>query len=206
MRFSREKSQVLRRRAQIGVTVTAGARAVVMGGTANASTRCARPAMAANLARRSTRRPAHPAFSLRNATDLAGFAGDLAYRVTTSRVVATDSVPAGGPVRRGRRAPCRTTPASVPSGIRSRSNRAEPSRSKVRRAAMSERNSWARTVHDLGLAIWMGGSLMGAVGLNAAAKQAAEPTDRIRVANAGCARWTPVNALGIVAYAPVGRG
>jgi uncharacterized membrane protein len=66
---------------------------------------------------------------------------------------------------------------------------------------MSERNTWARTVHDLGLAIWMGGSLMGAVGLNAAAKQATEPTDRIRVANAGWARWTPVNAIGIAAYA-----
>jgi hypothetical protein len=45
---------------------------------------------------------------------------------------------------------------------------------------------------------------MGAVGLNAAAKQAAEPTDRIRVANAGWARWTPVNTIGIAAYAAGG--
>lgn len=65
---------------------------------------------------------------------------------------------------------------------------------------MAERNTWARTLHDLGLATWMGGSLMGAVALNAAAKQASEPTERIRVANAGWARWTPINAAGIAAY------
>lgn len=45
---------------------------------------------------------------------------------------------------------------------------------------------------------------MGAVGRNAAAKQATDPTERIAVANAGRARWTPVNALGIGAYAVSG--
>lgn len=65
---------------------------------------------------------------------------------------------------------------------------------------MKDRNTWARTLHDLGLATWFGGSLMGAVGLNAAAKQASEETDRLAIANAGWARWTPVNAAGIGAY------
>jgi hypothetical protein len=40
----------------------------------------------------------------------------------------------------------------------------------------------------------------GAVGLNAAAAGAEEPTHRIRVASAGWARWTPVNLVGIGAY------
>jgi hypothetical protein len=65
---------------------------------------------------------------------------------------------------------------------------------------MADRNGLARTLHDLGLAAWFGGSLMGAVGLNAAAAGAEEPTHRIRVASAGWARWTPVNLVGIGAY------
>jgi hypothetical protein len=65
---------------------------------------------------------------------------------------------------------------------------------------MADRNSWARVAHDLGLATWFGGSLMGAVGLNPAAKQASSANERIEVANAGWARWTPVNAVGIAAY------
>jgi hypothetical protein len=69
---------------------------------------------------------------------------------------------------------------------------------------MAERNTWARAIHELGLGAWFGGSLMGAVGLNAAAKQASEPTERLQVANAGWARWTPVNAVGIAGY--VGGG
>lgn len=63
-----------------------------------------------------------------------------------------------------------------------------------------KRNTFARVIHDLGLGAWFGGSLMGAVGLNAATKQVTEPTERIQVANAGWTRWTPVNAVGIGAY------
>lgn len=65
---------------------------------------------------------------------------------------------------------------------------------------MTERNTLARAAHQIGLATWFGGSLMGAVGLNAAAKQASEPTERLAVANAGWARWTPVNATGLAAF------
>jgi hypothetical protein len=61
-------------------------------------------------------------------------------------------------------------------------------------------NTVARTLHDLGLAAWFGGSLMGAVGLNGAAAQVEEPTQRLRVANTGWARWTPLNLAGITAH------
>ena len=65
---------------------------------------------------------------------------------------------------------------------------------------MAENNSLARSLHDLGLAAWFGGSLMGAVGVNGAAAQVEEPKQRLRVANAGWNRWTPVNLAGIVAH------
>jgi len=61
-------------------------------------------------------------------------------------------------------------------------------------------NTVSRSLHDLGLATWFGGSLMGAVGLNGAAAQVAEPTQRLRVANSGWNRWTPVNLAGIAAH------
>src|SRR5215217_5233770 len=65
---------------------------------------------------------------------------------------------------------------------------------------MAEDNSVARSLHDLGLAAWFGGSLMGAVGLNGAAAAVDQPEQRLRVANAGWARWTPVNLAGIAAH------
>ena len=58
----------------------------------------------------------------------------------------------------------------------------------------------ARAMNDVGLAAWFGGSLMGAVGLNGAASQATNPAERTKVANAGWARWTPVNLGAIGAF------
>ena len=58
----------------------------------------------------------------------------------------------------------------------------------------------ARTLHDVGLAAWFGGSLMGAAGLNGAAAVVDEPAQRLRVANNGWARWTPLNLAGIAAH------
>lgn len=52
-----------------------------------------------------------------------------------------------------------------------------------------------RSLNDLGLAAWFGGSLMGAVGLNGAAAQAHDPTERVRLATIGWHRWAPVSAL-----------
>jgi hypothetical protein len=65
---------------------------------------------------------------------------------------------------------------------------------------MAADNPASRSLHDLGLAAWFGGSLMGAVGLNGAAAQVEEPKQRLRVANSGWDRWTPVNLVGIAAH------
>src|SRR6266487_4238950 len=59
---------------------------------------------------------------------------------------------------------------------------------------MTDRNTLVRSMHDLGAAAWFGGSLMGAVGLNGASQDAADPADRARLAAAGWARWSPVGA------------
>lgn len=63
-----------------------------------------------------------------------------------------------------------------------------------------------RTLHDLGLAAWFGGSLMGAVGVNGAAAEAKDPTERTRIAGAGWAKWTPVNAAAIGTHLVGGAG
>lgn len=65
---------------------------------------------------------------------------------------------------------------------------------------MAQDNTIARSLHDLGLAGWFGGSLMGAIGLNGASREVDDPTDRARVANAGWQRWTPVNGAAIGAH------
>jgi enoyl-CoA hydratase/carnithine racemase len=65
---------------------------------------------------------------------------------------------------------------------------------------MTERNTLAHALHDIGLAAWFGGSLMGAIGVNGAAADVDDPRQRARVANAGWGRWTPVNAVAIGAH------
>ncbi len=62
---------------------------------------------------------------------------------------------------------------------------------------MTNRNTFVRSLHDLGLGAWFGGSLMGAIGLNGAAADVDDPTQSARVDNAGWDKWTPVNALAI---------
>ncbi|MEU2117450.1 hypothetical protein ABZ567_17740 [Streptomyces sp. NPDC016459] len=72
---------------------------------------------------------------------------------------------------------------------------------------MSERNTVMRSLHDIGLAAWFGGSLMGAVGLNGGARNAVqEPVLASRVVSAGWAAWTPVNAAAIGAHLVGGAG
>jgi len=63
-----------------------------------------------------------------------------------------------------------------------------------------------RTLHDLGLAAWFGGSLMGAVGLNGAAASVSDPAERARTASVGWGRWAPVNAVAIGAHLIGGAG
>ncbi len=60
------------------------------------------------------------------------------------------------------------------------------------------RNTLSRSLHDLGLSAWFGGTLANAVALNAAAAEAGGSTGA--VANEGWNRWTPVNALAIGAH------
>jgi hypothetical protein len=61
-------------------------------------------------------------------------------------------------------------------------------------------NSLSRSLHDVGLAAWFGGTLANAVGLNPAAAQATTAGDTGAVANVGWDRWTPVNAAAIGAH------
>ncbi|HKJ10835.1 MAG TPA: hypothetical protein VJ976_00445 [Ornithinimicrobium sp.] len=71
---------------------------------------------------------------------------------------------------------------------------------------MSERNTLARTAHDLGAAAWFGGSLMGAVGLNGATAQATSSPEALRLASVGWGRWAPVQTVAIAAHTLGGIG
>jgi hypothetical protein len=69
-----------------------------------------------------------------------------------------------------------------------------------------DRNTVVRALHDLGLAAWFGGSLMGAVGLNGAAEAEGGNLRTARIASNGWARWTPLNAAAIGAHLLGGAG
>ena len=58
----------------------------------------------------------------------------------------------------------------------------------------------SRSMHDVGLAAWFGGTLANATALNAAAAEADSPSKVGAVANVGWDRWTPVNAAAIGAH------
>lgn len=59
------------------------------------------------------------------------------------------------------------------------------------------RNTLSRSMHDLGLSAWFGGSLANAVSLNPASSEADSGSASGAVANTGWDRWTPVNAAAI---------
>lgn len=71
---------------------------------------------------------------------------------------------------------------------------------------MSERNTVVRALHDVGLAAWFGGSLMGATGLNGAASEARDPRERLSLAASGWAKWTPWVAAAVAAHTVGGIG
>ncbi|MGC0374257.1 hypothetical protein [Streptomyces sp. SAI-229] len=72
---------------------------------------------------------------------------------------------------------------------------------------MSERNTLIRSLHDVGLAAWFGGSLMGAVGLNGAAQDVGgQGAAADRISSSGWAKWVPVNAAAIGAHLFGGGG
>jgi len=65
---------------------------------------------------------------------------------------------------------------------------------------MASRNTLTRSMHDLGLAAWFGGSLMGAVGLNGAAAEAKDPTERLTLSSVGWAKWAPVQLAALAVH------
>ncbi|MGI8456679.1 MAG: hypothetical protein ACR2LI_00995 [Propionibacteriaceae bacterium] len=71
---------------------------------------------------------------------------------------------------------------------------------------MSDRHTFIRSLHDLGMAAWFGGSLMGAVGLNGAAAEAKDPSERLRLSSLGWAKWTPVQLAAVAAHTVGGLG
>lgn len=71
---------------------------------------------------------------------------------------------------------------------------------------MSERNTFIRSLHDIGLAAWFGGNLMGAVGLNGATAKAKDPTERLRLSSLGWAKWAPVQLVALAAHGIGGVG
>ena len=71
---------------------------------------------------------------------------------------------------------------------------------------MSSRNTLVRSLHDVGLAAWFGGSLMGAVGLNSAAAAVSNPRERLTVASVGWKHWAPVQWAALVAHGIGGGG
>ena len=62
------------------------------------------------------------------------------------------------------------------------------------------RNTLSRSLHDLGLAGWFGGTLATAVALTPAAAEAGNEPAVGRVANTGWDNWTPVGAAAIGAH------
>jgi hypothetical protein len=65
---------------------------------------------------------------------------------------------------------------------------------------MASTNTVSRSLHDLGLSAWFGGTLANAVALNRASGEVSDPSASGAVANAGWDRWTPVNAAAIGAH------
>jgi hypothetical protein len=65
---------------------------------------------------------------------------------------------------------------------------------------MTQTQVLARSLNDVGLAAWFGGSLMGAAGLNEAAAREVDNDQTTAVASVGWSRWTPINAAAIGAH------
>jgi hypothetical protein len=68
------------------------------------------------------------------------------------------------------------------------------------------RSTVPRSLHDIGLAAWFGGTLANAVALNPGAAKASSASDRGAVVNTGWDKWTPVNAGAIAVHLAGGAG
>ncbi len=59
-------------------------------------------------------------------------------------------------------------------------------------------NHWvAQAVHDLGSALWLGGTVMGIAGVNKSGSDLTQGIDRVRVASSAWSRYQPVQLAGI---------
>ena len=66
---------------------------------------------------------------------------------------------------------------------------------------MERNDTLARTMHDLGLAAWFGGSLMGAMAVERGAAEAHDDTERIEIVDAAWRAWKPFQFAAIGAFA-----
>ena len=62
----------------------------------------------------------------------------------------------------------------------------------------------AQSVHDLGAALWFGGTVMGVAGVNKAGNDLRDPLDKVRVAESAWRRFAPVQWAGIAAVLGAG--
>ena len=62
-----------------------------------------------------------------------------------------------------------------------------------------DRNAVAQAVHDLGSALWFGGSVMGVAGVNKSGADLETGIDKIRVASSAWTRFSPAQWAGIAA-------
>ncbi|RJK97652.1 hypothetical protein [Vallicoccus soli] len=68
----------------------------------------------------------------------------------------------------------------------------------------SDNHGLAQAVHDLGAALWFGGSVMGVAGVNKSGQDLTSGIDRIRVASSAWQRFAPAQWGGIAATALAG--
>ncbi len=66
-------------------------------------------------------------------------------------------------------------------------------------SSTDDSNVLAQAVHDLGAALWFGGSVMGAAGVNKSGADLRDPLDKIRVAESAWSRFAPAQWAGIAA-------
>ena len=71
---------------------------------------------------------------------------------------------------------------------------------------MPTRNTFVRSLHDLGLAAWFGGTLMGTIGLNGAAATARSPQERLEISARGWSRWFQQQQAAMAAHRIGGIG
>lgn len=70
---------------------------------------------------------------------------------------------------------------------------------------MSQTNNHvAQAVHDLGAAVWLGGTVMGVLGVNRSGADLQQGIDRIRVAGSAWTRFAPAQWTGIAATLAAG--